>query len=135
MQIRIICPGKTKDNYLLTGINEYIKRSSPWAKITMEEIPDVKLNSANNIDIVKSREAEIIRKYLKPGNLTIALDEVGEILSTKQLTDVISRSLGEKNIDFIIGGVYGLDKSMIRLMLVEQIYRCFTLINNKKYHY
>ncbi|MBN2828855.1 MAG: 23S rRNA (pseudouridine(1915)-N(3))-methyltransferase RlmH [Candidatus Cloacimonetes bacterium] len=154
MQIRIICPGKTKDNYLADGIQEYIKRTNTWAKITFEELPDIKLNSSNNIDIVKAKEAEIIKRYLKAGNVTIALDEVGDILSTVQLKDIFIKNLGEKNIDFIIGGVYGLDRSireqsdmvlsfsrmtfthqMIRLMLVEQIYRCFTIINNKKYHY
>ncbi|MDP8231597.1 MAG: 23S rRNA (pseudouridine(1915)-N(3))-methyltransferase RlmH [Candidatus Zophobacter franzmannii] len=154
MQIRIICPGKTKDNYLNVGIEEYIKRVSPWVKVTFLQIPDVKLSNSNNVAQVKSKEAEIIFKHLNPSNYTIALDEIGELLSTKKLTNIFLKNMGEKNIDFVIGGVYGLDKSvrdkvhlvlsfsrmtfthqMIRLILTEQIYRCFTIMNNKKYHY
>ncbi len=154
MNIRIICPGKTKDNYLNLGIKEYLKRISAWAKVEFIQIPDVKLSNSNTIPIVKAKEAEIIRKYLDSHNYTIAMDENGKNVSSTELAKKIETQLGDKNIDFIIGGVYGLDKSirdkadfvlsfskmtfthqMIRLMLVEQLYRSFTIINNKKYHY
>ncbi len=154
MHIRIICPGKTKDNYLNDGIKEYLKRLSAWVKVEFVQIADVKLSNSNTVALVKSKEAEIIKKHLNPRNFTIALDEVGKNISTVDLSKKIEMQMGDKNIDFIIGGVYGLDKSireqanfvlsfskmtfthqMIRLILVEQLYRCFAVIKNKKYHY
>ncbi len=154
MNIRVICPGKTKQKFIANGIAEYTKRLGPFCKFEIIETADVKLSSSNNIDIVKEKEAQIIDKYLKQSNYLIALDQYGKQMTSEEFAGFIDNSMGKINIDFIIGGVYGLSDQlrkranlllsfskmtfthrMIRMLLVEQIYRAFTIINGKKYHY
>lgn len=154
MHLRIICPGKAKQKFIGDGIAEYIKRLSPFCKIELIETADVKLSNSNNIEIVKQKEAEIIAKYLKPDNYLVVLDENGKQFSSKEFAGFIDTYRGIRNVDFLIGGVYGLADSllvkadqllsfsqmtfthrMIRLLLVEQVYRSFCILNGKKYHY
>jgi 23S rRNA (pseudouridine1915-N3)-methyltransferase len=154
MKIRIICPGKTKQKFIEEGIAEYTKRLTAFCKLEFIETADVKLSSSNNIDIVKEKEAEIIGKYLKNDNYLIALDEKGKHFSSVDFAGFIDNYKGIRNIDFLIGGVYGLADElrqradlllsfsqmtfthrMIRMLLVEQIYRSFCILNGKKYHY
>ncbi len=154
MNIRIICPGKTKQKFIEEGIAEYTKRLSAFCKLEIIETADVKLSSSNNIEIVKQKEAEIIGKYLKKDHYLIALDEHGKQYSSIDFAGFIDSYKGIRNIDFLIGGVYGLAEElrksadlllafskmtfthrMIRMLLVEQIYRSFCILNGKKYHY
>lgn len=154
MKIRIICPGKTKQKFIEEGIAEYTKRLTAFCKLEIIETADVKLSSSNNIEIVKEKEAEIIGKYLKNDNFLIALDEKGKQYGSIDFAGFIDSYKGIRNIDFLIGGVYGLAEElrqkadlllsfskmtfthrMIRMLLVEQIYRSFCILNGKKYHY
>lgn len=155
MNIKIICLGKTKQDFIKSGIDEYQKRIGRFGKLTWKILPDIKLSGSNTVEIVKASEAEIIRKNLNPRDFIIALDEYGKQFGSIDLTKKLENiSVSGKGIVFIIGGVYGLDKSiiqqadlrlsfskltfthqMIRLMLSEQIYRAFTILHNKKYHY
>jgi len=134
MAIEIICLGKTKQKFI--------------EKFTT--LSDIKLTKTNTIEIVKEKEADILEKHLN--GFVIALDEHGA-----QKTSVEFANLLEKhnyNIKIIIGGVYGLSKRitnkasmtlgfskltfthrMIRLILMEQLYRASTIISGKKYHY
>lgn len=114
----------------------------------------MKLSSSNNIEIVKQKEAEIIGKYLKTDHYLVGLDEKGKPFTSIDFAGFIDSYKGMRNIDFIIGGVYGLAEElrsradlllsfsrmtfthrMIRMLLVEQIYRSFCILNGKKYHY
>ncbi len=150
MNIRIISPGKTKQQFIQEGIDEYMKRLRPFAKIEWMATPDQPLRKTGTIEIVKQAESEHILKRIEPG-FTIALDEHGKEMTSPDLAELMNR---HNNIQFIIGGVYGMDESvrqradmvlscsrftmthqMIRLVLIEQIYRAFTILNNKKYHY
>ncbi len=154
MNIRIIFPGKTKQKFIQEGIAEYTKRLSAFCKLEIIETADVKLSSSNNIEIVKEKEAEIIGKYLRNDNFLIALDEKGKQYGSIDFAGFIDSYKGIRNIDFLIGGVYGLAEElrqkadlllsfsqmtfthrMIRMLLVEQIYRSFCILNGKKYHY
>ncbi len=150
MNIRIISPGKTKQRFIQDGIDEYMKRLKPFAKIDWIATPDQALRKTNTIEIVKQTEAEHILKRIEPG-FTIALDEHGKEMTSPELADLLSK---HDRIQFVIGGVYGMSDEvrkksdlvlsfsrftmthqMIRLVLVEQIYRAFTILQNKKYHY
>ncbi len=150
MNIRIISPGKTKQRFIEDGIDEYMKRLRPFARIDWISTPDQPLRKTNTIDIVKQTEAEHILKRVEPG-FTIALDEHGREMTSPDLAEFFQRY---EKIQFIIGGVYGMadsvrDKAdmvlscsrftlthqMIRLLLIEQVYRAFTINHNKKYHY
>jgi len=155
MKIRIICLGKTKQKFIEEGIKEYQKRISKYFKLDWQILPDVKLSGNNTIENVKDQEAEIILKKLSIYSFIIVLDETGEEFSSVKIANFLENKLNtEKDIIFIVGGVYGLSirilkkanivlsfsrftftHQMIRLLLLEQLYRSFTIINNKKYHY
>ena len=151
--ITILTVGKTKQDWIIKGIEEYNKRLSKFTKISWKTVSDIKLTPSINKSIVKEKEGEIILKKLKNySSYKVLLDENGKNLSSVEFADFISK----KNFDitFIIGGVYGVAEKvkdradmllsfskmtfthqMIRLILAEQIYRAFTILKEKKYHY
>ncbi len=155
MTIKIICVGKTKQKFISDGIEEYCKRIQSYSRIELICLPDVKLTSATNVTIVKNKEAEIIRKYMDNADLNIALDEKGQQFSSLEFARYLEIKMNQgRNLSFFIGGVYGLDDEllhfmdhsisiskftfthqMVRLILLEQLYRAFTIIRGKKYHY
>jgi 23S rRNA (pseudouridine1915-N3)-methyltransferase len=153
MNIKILCPGKSKQEFIKSGIREYLKRISAYAKIELIELPDVKLTSTNNIAIVKDKEAKIIEKHLVGNSYLIVLDESGQQMDSEVFSKFLN-NISNKKLTFIIGGVYGLSEvllrradfrlsfskmtfthQMIRFILTEQIYRAITIIKGKKYHY
>lgn len=155
MKIKIICLGKTKQKFIEDGISEYQKRISKYFKLDWQILPDVKLTGNKTIENVKEQEAEIIIKKIPMSSFIIALDETGKEFSSVKIAKFLENKLNtEKEIIFVIGGVYGLSNrilktanivlsfsrftfthQMIRLLLLEQLYRSFTIIKNKKYHY
>ena len=155
MKIRILCLGKTKQKFIEEGIKEYKKRITKYIKLEWQILPDVKLTGNKTIEIVKDQEAAILEKNLLQSSFLIVLDENGKEFSSEKFADYLEKkfSIG-KNIIFVIGGVYGLSKKiikradlvlsfsrftfthqMIRFLLAEQLYRSFTIIRGKKYHY
>ena len=153
MKIKILCLGKSKSGYIKEGVKEYLKRISAFTNIELIELPDVKLTSTINIDIVKEKEAVIIEKYFDNRSFLIVLDENGKQLDSIKFSNFIS-GITHNEIIFVIGGVYGISEKileradlrlsfskmtfthqMIRLILIEQIYRAFTIRSGKKYHY
>jgi 23S rRNA (pseudouridine1915-N3)-methyltransferase len=155
MNIKIICLGKTKQDFIKKGVDEYVKRISRFGKLTWIILPDVKLTNSNTPNLVKAQESAIIKKKLNPRDYIIALDEYGKQLDSINFAKKLEAiSISGKSITFIIGGVYGLHSDilkladlnlsfskltfthqMIRLLISEQIYRAFTILNNKTYHY
>jgi len=158
MQIRIIAVGKIKKKYLIDGIKEYLKRLGPFANLDIVEIADEKTSehaSETELELIKRKEGERIGRYLKEGTCLIALDIQGKILSSEDLAGFIHDLgvSGRSHITFLIGGSVGLDKSLIdradlrlsfgrmtyphqlmRLILMEQIYRSFKIIHGHPYH-
>jgi len=155
MKIRIICLGKTKQNFIEDGIKEYQKRISKYTKLEWQILPDVKLTGSKTMEIVKEQEASILEKKLSTSSVIIVLDENGKEYSSVKFAKFLEEKLNfGKDITFVIGGVYGLSKrilqkadiilsfsrftfthQMIRFLLSEQLYRSFTIIKGKKYHY
>jgi 23S rRNA (pseudouridine1915-N3)-methyltransferase len=154
MSIRIICLGKTRESWIKQGIAEYQKRLNPGWKVEWQELRDVSLKETDSIEKVKGREAEIIRKAIPDTDYVIALDERGKSYDSISFAHLIRGVMQDKSIAFIIGGVYGLDKAiidradmhlsfsaftfphqLIRLILIEQLYRCQTIVSGKTYHY
>ncbi|MCI6508495.1 MAG: 23S rRNA (pseudouridine(1915)-N(3))-methyltransferase RlmH [Bacilli bacterium] len=150
--IRIICVGKIKENYISKGIDEYLKRLNGYQKIEI-----VELKEGNNIDITKTikTEGEDILSKINSDDFVITLEIEGKMISSVELAEKIQNLLtyGKTKIDFIIGGSWGLSDEvkkrsnyalsfskftfphqLMRLVLIEQIYRAFTIINNKEYH-
>jgi 23S rRNA (pseudouridine1915-N3)-methyltransferase len=152
--MRIIAIGKTKQDFILKGIEEYVKRLHTYGSIKWEILPDTKLTKNMTIENVKDREGEQILKNIQSDEFVIALDETGKLYSSVQFAESLQSILPQKKIVFVIGGVYGLAPAihkradlllsfsrftfthqMIRVLLMEQLYRAFTIIHGKKYHY
>lgn len=158
MNISIITVGKLKEKYLINGINEYIKRMGPYAKIEVIEVPDEKapeqLSDAEMLQ-VKDKEGERILAKVSQDAYTIALAIEGEMWSSEKLANELDRlaTYGRSKVTFIIGGSLGLSAAvmqrsdaalsfskmtfphqLMRLILVEQVYRAFRINRGEPYH-
>lgn len=152
--MKILCVGKTKQSFIKDGIEEYEKRLRLYDPVQWLMVPDVKLSKSHTVDQVKAQEAAIILKHLSARDVVIALDERGTQFSSVAFAAQLEKLQVQGPLVFIIGGVYGLDPAvrkranlvlgfsrftfthqMIRLLLVEQIYRAHTILHGKTYHY
>jgi 23S rRNA (pseudouridine1915-N3)-methyltransferase len=158
VNISIITVGKLKEKYLINGINEYIKRMSPYAKIDMIEVADEKapeqLSEAEMVQ-VKDKEGERILSKVTQDAYVIALAIEGEMWSSEKLARELDKlaTYGRSKVAFIIGGSLGLSTAvmqradaalsfskmtfphqLMRLVLVEQVYRAFRINRNEPYH-
>ncbi|MFE4352384.1 23S rRNA (pseudouridine(1915)-N(3))-methyltransferase RlmH [Peribacillus butanolivorans] len=158
MKITIITVGKLKEKYLKQGIAEYTKRLSAYANIELIEVPDEKAPenlSAADMDIVKQKEGERILAKISQDTYVITLEINGKQLTSEQLAFHIDQlaTYGKSKIAFIIGGSLGLSSEVIsrsdyalsfskmtfphqlmKLVLLEQIYRAFRINRNEPYH-
>jgi len=158
LKITIIAVGKLKEKYLKEGIAEYSKRLSRFCDLNIIEVADEQapenLSSAQE-EQVKKREAERILKRVSSGSFLIVLDVKGKKLDSEGFASKL-RSLflsGNSNITFVIGGSLGLDGELLRkadfslslsdmtfphqltrLILLEQLFRAFKIINGEPYH-
>ncbi|MCG8481738.1 MAG: 23S rRNA (pseudouridine(1915)-N(3))-methyltransferase RlmH [Clostridia bacterium] len=158
MNITIICVGKIKEKYLSDGVKEYIKRLNKYCTVSVIETKEEKAPenlSDADMEKVKKTEGETILKHIKDSMYVIVLEIEGKPLSSEQLAEKISNLgiQGKSNVTFVIGGSLGLwdnilkradfklsfspmtfPHQLIRLILVEQIYRSFRIIKNEPYH-
>ncbi|HEY3365325.1 MAG TPA: 23S rRNA (pseudouridine(1915)-N(3))-methyltransferase RlmH [Symbiobacteriaceae bacterium] len=158
MKIKIILVGKIKEKYLTEGVQEYLKRLTPYARAEVvsladEPIPDGAWPAQE--EQVKAREGERILKQLEPGQYVVALDLRGQTVSSEELAAFFSeRALrGQPSLAFVIGGSLGLAPDvlaradfklslgrmtflhqMVPLILLEQIYRGFKINRGEPYH-
>lgn len=149
--IKIICVGKIKEKFMQEAIKEYEKRITKYTKIKIIEVED--FNNSNE-QVIKDKEKEKILKYIDSKDYVITLEIEGRQLTSTELSEKIESVLNIKpNITFIIGGSYGLDDEiknisnfklsfskltfphqLFRVILLEQIYRSYKIINNESYH-
>lgn len=158
MQITIIAVGKLKEKYLKDGISEYKKRLTGVTKLNIIEINDegtTSFPSLADIEQIKKKEGEKILGILPENCYSIALDIIGKEISSEQFAEKISSITldSQSHIAFIIGGSWGLSEDVLdkvnfrlsfgrmtfphqlmRLILIEQIYRAFKIIRNEPYH-
>ena len=158
MKINVICIGKLKEKYWRDAIEEYSKRLSRFAQLNIIELKEDRLPnnpSPAQEQAVMENEGEAILTAIKPDSYTIALAIKGRSYSSEQLAAEIDKltTNGVSTINFIIGGSLGLSKKvlqaadmqlsfsamtfphqMIRVFLLEQIYRSFKIINHEAYH-
>jgi len=158
MKIDIVCVGKLKEKYLTEAAAEYVKRLSKYCKLDIKEVADEKapehLSVKQEIDI-KNKEGEAILKHIKDGAYVMALAIEGEMYSSEGLAKNIAALglRGKSHIVFIIGGSLGLSDDvlkradekisfskmtfphqLVRVILLEQVYRCFRINTNEPYH-
>ena len=158
MNITIICLGKLKEKYLRDAVDEYVKRISAYGKPDIIELNPVRLSdnpSQNEIDNALSKEAEEIKKKIPNNSYIFALCIEGKEKSSEAFAKTISDVAigGKSNLVFIIGSSYGLSPEikqladsklsfspmtfphqLMRVMLLEQIYRALQISNGSKYH-
>ncbi len=158
MKISIICVGKIKEKFYRDAIEEYAKRLSRYCKLEVCEVPDEKTPDQPS-DLQKAqilrKEAERMEKFLKPDAYVIALAIEGKKMTSEKFADQIDKLgvSGVSHIQFVIGGSLGLDESiltgadlklsfsdmtfphqMMRVILLEQIYRGYRIISGEPYH-
>ncbi len=156
MNIRLIAIGKTDNKDLQSLINEYTKRLSFYVKFELEIIPDIK--NVKNLSEAqqKEKEGELILAKIGPTDQLILLDENGKTFSSVGFSDYLQKKMnaGIKTLVFVIGGPYGFSETvyqkaqgkvslsemtfyhqMVRLFVIEQIYRGFTILQNEPYHH
>jgi 23S rRNA (pseudouridine1915-N3)-methyltransferase len=158
MNIKIIAVGKLKEKYLKDAVNEYLKRLSAYAKVDVIEIADEKEPdnaSAKDIEIIKNKEGSKILDKIKEREYVILLDVEGKLISSEDLAGKLAElSLsGDSNLVFVIGGSNGVSEEvrakadfklsfskmtfphqLMRVILLEQIYRGFKINRGESYH-
>ena len=159
MKLTIICAGKIKEKYLSAGIAEFMKRLRPFAQVEIREIHEEKMPdepSAAEKEQVLQKEGEKLLKLVPSGSYLFVLDVYGSEMASEQLAEKIDQLgiQGRSRTSFLIGGAFGLSKEvraaaderlsfsqltfthqMVRLLLVEQIYRAFKINRHEKYHW
>ncbi len=158
MKITIAAVGKIKEKYLKDGIDEYAKRLSRFCDLEIIEVQDEQapdnLSEAGEKQIMK-KEAEKLLKRIKEGSLLVVMDVKGEKLDSEGFAAKLKSFFvsGSSHITFIIGGSLGVDEELLkraslrlsmssmtfphqlaRLILLEQIYRCFKINSGETYH-
>jgi len=155
MNIKIIALGKIKEKFLKDGIDEFLKRLTPYASLEIVEIPTIEIKDENIIEKFLKDEGEKILSHIKPNSYVITLEIQGEMLSSEKFAQKLETLTNEgiAEIIFIIGSSYGLSQivseranfklsmsrmtflhQFARLILVEQIYRAFKILKHEKYH-
>lgn len=157
LTINILCVGKIKEPFFKESINEYSKRLSKYCKLNIQELADEKIPDKINDNIIKEikfKECNNIINHIKKDSYVICLDLKGKELSSEQFSQKIDNiSMTSSNITFIIGGSLGLTDDilklsneqicfskltfphqLIRIFLLEQLFRCFKISNKETYH-
>jgi 23S rRNA (pseudouridine1915-N3)-methyltransferase len=158
MKITIISVGKLKEKYLKQGIDEYLKRLTAYAKVDIVEVADEKapenMSEAEMIE-VKRKEGERILSHIGQDTYVIMLEIGGKMISSEQLAAKMDElaTYGKSKLAFVIGGSLGISEEvqkrsdyalsfskmtfphqLMRLVLLEQVYRGFRIIRNEPYH-
>lgn len=149
--IKVICIGKLKENYLKEAEEEYLKRLKKYTNIELIELQD------SNIDdekIALEKEKELVKKQLTGKEYLVTLEIEGKELSSIELAEKLDKTfITNSNITFLIGGSYGIHPSikeksnfklsfskmtfphqLFRILLLEQLFRSYKILNHEKYH-
>ncbi|MBF0715773.1 23S rRNA (pseudouridine(1915)-N(3))-methyltransferase RlmH [Gemelliphila palaticanis] len=157
MKVTIVCVGKVKEKFYRDALNEYKKRLGAYINLNIIEINDEKVNNEVDaeINIAMEKEGNNILSKIKDTQYVITLEILGELISSEKLASKIENLgiTGKSDVVFVIGGSYGLsDKvkqrsnyalsfskmtfphQLMRVVLLEQIYRAYKIIKREKYH-
>jgi 23S rRNA (pseudouridine1915-N3)-methyltransferase len=156
LKIKLLAVGKTDDKNLQVLIENYQKRLGHYVNFQFEIIADIKNSRNMSTAQQKEKEGELILKNVSKSDQLILLDEKGVSFSSKEFSTFIQKKMnsGLKQIVLVIGGPYGFSEAvykksegklsfskmtfshqMIRLFVVEQLYRAFTILKNEPYHH
>ena len=156
MKITLLAIGKTDNKNLQNLIQDYSKRLSHYVSFQFEIIPDIKNAKNLSESQQKKTEGEEIIKRVQNSDFMVLLDEKGKSFTSVAFSEYLQKRMnsGLKNLVFIIGGPYGFSEEvylraqgkislssmtfshqMVRLFVVEQLYRAFTILRNEPYHH
>ncbi len=156
MKIKLLVIGKTDDKNLTTLFQTYEKRLRHYIKFEFQVIPDLKKVKKLSEKEQKEKEGELILSKIQPGDHLVLLDERGTEYRSVEFSKFLQKKMnsGIKQLVFVIGGPYGFSEKiykkssgmialskmtfshqMIRLIVIEQIYRAFTILRNEPYHH
>jgi 23S rRNA (pseudouridine1915-N3)-methyltransferase len=156
MNIKLLAIGKTHNKNLQSLIEDYSKRLSFYIKFDLEIIPDIKNVKNLSESQQKDKEGELILSKITATDQLILLDENGKTFSSLAFSDELQKKMnsGIKTLVFVIGGPYGFSENvynkcfgkislsqmtfshqMVRLFVIEQLYRGFTILKNEPYHH
>ncbi len=156
MTIKLLAIGKTDNSSLQTLIDDYQKRLGFYIKFEFEMIPDLKNAKNLSEEQQKQKEGELILNKINSTDILILLDENGKQMDSVSFSDYLQKHMnsGIKQLVFVIGGPYGFSNEvyekavgkisvskmtfshqMIRLFMIEQLYRAFTILKNEPYHH
>ena len=157
LTINVICIGKVKEKFFRDAIDEYSKRLSKYCKLNILELPDEKIPDRTNLNIeneIKTKECNNIINHIKKDSYIVCLDLKGKELSSEEFSKNIENiSMQSSQITFIIGGSLGLTEKLLglsnqkicfskmtfphqlmKLILVEQVYRAYKIMRRETYH-
>jgi 23S rRNA (pseudouridine1915-N3)-methyltransferase len=156
MRVTILCMGKTRERFIQEGISKYVRYLKPYADIEIRELKEEKIRDLKDAPLIRKKEAEKIFKAVPAHAVLAALDERGREFTSHEFAAFLNEALesGVREMVFVVGGAMGLDESvtgranrvvalsrwtltheMARLVLLEQVYRAFTILQGKTYHY
>ena len=156
MKTLLVMVGRTDEEWLASGIAEYVKRINRYLSFQEVVIQDVKKGKRMPEGLVKKEEGLQILKRISPGDVVVLLDEKGSVNSSRAFAIFIQKQMnsGIRNLVFVIGGAYGFSEEMyargdykislskmtfshqmVRLIFTEQFYRAMTILNNEPYHH
>ncbi len=155
MRLTLISVGKNAEPFVREGCAEYAGRIRRYAELNLAVVPEERLAAAGKIEFILRREGQRIREKIPPAVLRVVLDERGRSFTSEGLSGLFAKWMGSgiRDVAFIVGGPYGVEEAlkteadfrlslssltlthgMARLILLEQIYRAFTLIRKEPYH-
>lgn len=155
MKIKIIALGKIKEKFLKDGIEEFLKRLTPYVSLEITELSPIEIKDENLIERALDEEGENILSRIKPHDFVVTMEINGRQFSSEEFAAKIEELTNEGygEIVFVIGSSCGISKNVsaranlkmsmskmtflhqfARLILVEQIYRAFKIIKGEKYH-
>ena len=155
MKIKIIALGKIKEKFLKEGIDEFLKRLTPYASVEIIELSPIEIKDEHLTERFLDEEGDKILSHIKPQSFVITMEILGKQFSSEEFAKKINSltNEGQSEIVFVIGSSCGLSKKVsarsnlkmsmskmtflhqfARLLLVEQIYRAFKIIKGETYH-
>ena len=156
MKITLLVIGQTDALYLKNGIEEYLKRINHYISFELKIIPDIKKVKNASEEIQKKKEGELILNHLNNSTEMVLFDEAGNSLTSRGFSEFLQKKMasGLKELTFVVGGPYGFSgdvynlaseiisiskmtfsHQMVRLIVLEQFYRAFTIFKGEPYHH
>jgi len=156
MNIEIWSIGKENESFIDEGIRYYFQKTKPYNQVELVIIQPSKKMATTDIERTKQQEEELILKKLQPNHYLVLLDERGKQLNSVQWSQQFQQQMnqGTKTLVLLIGGAFGVTDNirkqakqcwslsslvfphqLVRLMLAEQVYRAFSILNNSPYHH